>query len=147
MLGVLLASGAMSPVWGQQGSGVGGQPAAAAAVTLLPGTWTGPLVVAGKTRTIGLVVTGSAAGPAVAVSMPGAPLHGHALRLVQRGDSLIFSDPAANIRFACEQSGEGRWLIGNWTQLGFSGTLALHRLAPPAQSAAKGAAAVAMDKQ
>jgi len=125
----LLATGARLSAFGQQSPGLGAHAAASPPAPLLPGTWTGPLTVVGRTRAIGLVVTRDATGLVAQIAMPGAPLNGQQLRVVQHGDSLLFSDPAANIRFVCEQSDEGRWLIGNWQQLGFTNALALHRLA------------------
>jgi pimeloyl-ACP methyl ester carboxylesterase len=99
---------------------------APAATANLAGTWKGPLPVPGGSLPIQITIwQSSAERPTAELLLPLKKAAKYPMTVQVRRDTLIFYAPAADCRFICRRSADGKELQGQWIQTGFRTPLTL----------------------
>lgn len=96
----------------------------------LAGTWTGQLLVPGRTLVLNLTIMEEVGHLAAVFDIPLANLTNQHMQVAQHHDTLSFFDPVMDARFRAVRSPDGTALVGQWRQPGFSTRLVLAHPAP-----------------
>jgi len=98
----------------------------------LNGRWNGQLVIPGNQLTLSLNITQNNGQTMAVIEAPATLLNHHQMLFTQQHDTLRFFDPAAQASFTGTRSLDGRQLLGQWQQPGFSQHLAMSYEPPTA---------------
>ena len=96
----------------------------------LIGTWTGRLIVPGRTLVLNLTIAEEAGHFSAVLDIPLAHLTNQHMQVTQHHDTLSFFDFVMDARYRAVRSPDGTVLVGQWQQPGFSTVLSLTRPVP-----------------
>ena len=103
---------------------------AAVTAPAMTGTWTGKLLIPGRTLVVDLTVTESNGHLTGVLNVPLTRLNNRTMTVTQRRDTLRFFDPLSEIRYECAAVSGKETLVGRWQQPGFTAVLAMSRAVP-----------------